>query len=146
MPKSASLWILIVLNCLIGAMSAYVLWPICASAFHGPFESPGYVIAWPVSIVVALIPLFYFISAFLLMTRKKAGFTLLFIANAVLLTILVLFNLYMHFVVASSKVNVPEVRIMSLVYLATGSLFIFSLLSVWLFTRKRVRAIFKDAT
>lgn len=144
MHKSGLLSILIVLDCLIGSMSGYVLWPICASAFHGPFESPGYVIAWPVSIVISLIPVSYFISAFLLMRRKKAGFTLLFMANALLLTVLVLFSAYMHLVVVSSKVNVPEARIIPLVYLSTVSVFVFSLLSVWVFTRKRVRAILKD--
>ena len=143
MPKSGALRVLLVLDCLMGAMSGYVLWPICASAFHGPFESPGYVIAWPVSIVIALVPLSYFISAFLLMTRKKAGFTLLFIANAVLLIALALFSLYMHLVVVSSKAAIPEARIIPLAYIATVSVFVFSLLSVWFFTRKGVRSIFK---
>ena len=144
MSKPGSLWILIVLDCLFGSLSAYVLWPICASAFHGPFESSGYLIAWPVSIVISLIPLFYCISAFLLMTRKRTGFTLLFIANGLLLTVLVLFSLYMHLVIASSRVEVPEARIMPLVYRSTASVVVFALLGVWVFTRKRVRAIFKE--
>lgn len=144
MSKPGSLWLLIVLNCLIGSMAAYVLWPICARAFHGPFESQGYLIAWPASIIIAMIPLSYFISAFLLMTRKRTGFTLLFTANGLLLTVLVLFSLYMHLVVASSKMAVPEARIMPMTYLATASVFVFSLLGVWVFTRKRVRAIFTE--
>lgn len=144
MPIFGSLWILIILDFLIGSISGYVLWPICARAFHGPFESAGYLVAWPVSIAVSLIPLFYFSSGFLLMARKKAGFTFLFIANTVLLIVLALFSLYMHFVVVSSKVNVPEARIIPQAYLSTVSMFIFSVLSVWLFTRKSVRAIFKD--
>ena len=145
MPKSGSLWILIVLDCLIGSISAYVLWPICASAFHGPFESGGYLLAWPASIVIASIPIAYFWSAFLLTKHRKAGFTFLFIANAMLLTVLVLFSAYMHLVVASSKVNVPEARILPLAYFAIVTVFVFSLLSVWLLTRKRVRATFNDA-
>ena len=145
MPKAGSLRTLIILACLFGAISAYVLWPICASAFHGPFESGGYLVAWPASIVIGLIPIAYFWSAFQLTKPRKAGFTFLFIANAVLLTVLVLFSAYMHFVVASSKVNVPEARILPLAYCSTVAVFAFSLLSVWLFTRQRVRATFNDA-
>lgn len=144
-PTSGSLWILIILDLLIGSISGYVLWPICAGAFHGPFESSGYLVAWPAAIAISLIPLFYFTSSFLLMARKKAGFTFLFIANAVLLTVLTLFSLYMHLVVASSKVEIPEARIVPQVYLATASLFAFSIMSIWFFTRKRVQATFKAA-
>lgn len=145
MPKASSLWVLVTLACLIGAISAYVLWPICASAFHGPFESAGYLVAWPVSIVISLVPLAYFRSAFLLMKRKKAGFTFLFLANGLLLTVLAIFSLYMHFVLLSSKVNMPEARIIPLAYFSTVCVLAFSLLSFWMFTRKHVRGIFKDA-
>lgn len=144
MSKPVLLWILILLNCIVGALSAYVLWPISASAFHGPFESPGYVIAWPVSIIVSMIPLAYFISASLLMTLKKSGFTILFIANGLLLCVLVLFSLYLHLVLASSKVDVPEARILPLAYLSTAFVFVFTLLAVWVCTRKGVRVIFKE--
>ena len=144
MPRLGSLWLLIALDLLIGSIAGYVLWPICARAFHGPFESAGYLVAWPVSIAVALTPLFYFSSGFLLMTRRKAGFTFLFVANTVLLIVLALFSLYMHFVAASSKVAVPEAWILPQAYAATASIFVLSVLSVWFFLRKSVRAILKD--
>ena len=144
MRMSGYLWLLIILDILFGFISGYVLWPICASAFHGPFESQGFLVAWPASIAISLIPLFYFISAVRLIMRKKSGFTFLFIANTVLLVVLALFSLYMHFVVVSSKVAIPEARIIPQAYLATASLFIFSGLSIWLFTRKSVREVFKD--
>lgn len=144
MRRLGSLWILIALDFLIGSISGYVLWPICARAFHGPFESAGYLVAWPVGIAVALTPLFYFSSGFLLMARRKAGFTFLFIANAILLPIFALFSLYMHLAVASSKVAVPEASIMPQAYVATASIFVLSLLSVLFFLRKNVRAILRD--
>lgn len=143
MRTLGSLWVLIVLGFLFGSISGYILWPICARAFHGPFESAGYLIAWPASIAISLIPLFYFISSFRLIARKKSGFTFLFIANAVLLMALALFSLYMHFVVMSSNVKVPEARILSLAYLSTVSVFVFLVLSIWFFNRKHVRDIFK---
>lgn len=140
MPKSRLLWFVIVLGGLLGAISAYVIWPLCASAFHGPFESSGYLILWPVAIVASLIPLFYFISAILLATRKKGGFAFLFTANATLLAVLGLFIVYMHLVIASSKGNFPEARILPLAYLAAACVFAFLVLSIWLLTRKSVRA------
>ena len=79
------------------------------------------------------------------MLRKKAGFTFLFIASTILFIILVLFSLYMHLAVVSSKFDVPEARILPQVYLATVSIFIFLVLSIWSFSRKRVREIFKSA-
>ena len=144
MPRLGSLWLLVALDFLIGAIAGYVLWPMCARAFHGPFESAGYLVVWPVATAVALAPLFYFSSGFLLMARRKAGFTFLFVANTILLIVLALFSVYMHFVAASSKVAVPEAWILPQAYAATASIFVLSVLSVWFFLRKSVRAILKD--
>lgn len=143
MRTLGSLWVLIILSFLFGSISGYVLWPICARAFHGPFESAGYLVAWPASIAVSLIPLFYFISGFRLIARKKSGFTFLFIANIVLLIILALFSLYMHFVIVSSHIKIPEARILPLVYLSNLSVFVFLVLSVWFYNHRRIRDIFK---
>lgn len=145
MPKTAPQWLLGLLDLLFGSISAYVLWPICASAFHGPFESQGFLIIWPVSIAVASIPLFYFISAFRLTAQKKSGFTFLFIANGMLLSVLVLFSLCLQLGSVSPQVNVHEARIIRITYFCTGCVAIFSILSIWLFNCKRERASFRAA-
>lgn len=146
MRTSGPLRILIILSVLFGSVSGYVLWPVCVRAFHGPFESAGYLIAWPASIAISLIPLLYFGSTYLMTIRKKSGFTFLFIANSMLLSVVVLFSMYLHLATVSSKVNAVEERFIELTYISIASVLIFLILCIWFFNRKDVRELFIAAS
>jgi hypothetical protein len=125
----------VVLEFIIGVASGLFLWPMCAKAFHGPFESAGFLILWPLSMAVALIPVLFFISGFFLISGKKAGIIYLYIANAMLSVILILSSLVAHFLVN----NQHQARIRMPTYIAALCMFIFSIFSVSFFSRRRHR-------
>ena len=134
-----SVRIFIVFELVLGVVSAFFLWPFCAKAFKGPFESPGYLVLWPLAIVLSLSPVFFLVSAFKLLARKRSAALFLFLALSILLVPFALASLYLHFADGvPTRVPVREV-----VYLITASIAITSVFSAVFFTRPHVRAVFK---
>lgn len=137
-----SVWVFIVFELIFGAVSAVFLWPLCAKAFKGPFESPGYLVLWPCAIVIALSPVLIVVSAFKLFARKRSAVLFLFLALAILLVPSALASLYFHF--ADGIPAQPPVR--AVVYLVTASIVIVSVFSGVFFRRRHVRAVFKGTS
>lgn len=137
-----SVWVFIVFELILGAVSAVFLWPLCAKAFKGPFESPGYVVLWPCAIVIALSPVLIGVSAFSLLARKRSAIFFLYLALAILLVPFALASLYLHF--ADGIPAQPPVR--AVVNLVTASIVIVSVFSGVFFRRRHVRAVFKGTS
>lgn len=137
LPKSV--WVFIVFELILGAVSAVFLWPLCAKAFKGPFESPGYPVLWPCAIVIALSPVLIGVSAFKLLARKRSAVVFLFLALSILLVPFALASLYLHF--TEGIPAQPPVR--AVVYLVTASIVVVSVFSGVFFRRRHVRAVFE---
>jgi hypothetical protein len=133
-----SVTIFIAFEFILGAVSAVLLWPLCARAFKGPFESPGYLVLWPCAIVVSLSPIFIYISAFKLFSRKRSAIFFLFLALTILLVPSALASLLLLFsdgIPAQAPVRV-------IVHLVTASIVIVAVFSGVFFRRRHVRAVF----
>lgn len=123
---------------ILGAVSAVFVWPLCAKAFHGPFESPGYLVLWPCAIVLSLGPVFMFLAAYQLRSRRRSAVLFLFLALSILLVPSALYSLFLHFV---DRIPAqPPVR--AVADLVTASIVIVSVFSAVFFRRRDVRAVF----
>lgn len=130
-----------VFEIILGAALGILLWPLCATAFKGPFESPGYLIVWPLAVIVSFSPVFLFISGTMLLARKKAGIFFLFLGLAILLVACTLASLFLYFVVPMPS----QAWIRMLAYGAVSTVLILIVFSAWFFSRSHVRAMFQVA-